>query len=825
MTAAAPVSAPVQGRLDEVFELLGSDAQAALDQALLLLADLPADCPEAGLAWHAAGMAHFSLGQLPQGTQALRTALELLPGHGLRAAECRAWRDLGSALTHLTGDVQGGVQALQRALSLAEGHAHEEGLVLSRMGPALGRLNRLDEAESALECAVQRLQGGTDRAALQLAFDNLGYLYLERGRYQQALQPLQAALELAEVQSQRLHRVNAQSNLAIALAGLGRQAEALQRLQDCGSWLDPATDGYQWADHRLSCGRVHLLGGQPAQARAVLLDGLAYAQQHGLASIEIDLLRLLSDAEEASGHLAAALARHRELRAAERRWLDEAAASRVRQLEAGIELAARRAENLALARARDELEARVTERTEALRQQVLERQSAETLARFWADHDWLTRLPNRRLLQARLREGLNRAQRDGGGVGLLFVDMDGFKSVNDSHGHLAGDRLLRLTARRLLRRCPPEATVTRYGGDEFVVVLPGVADERAPAELAQRLCQAVMQPLRLNQRRLSLSCSIGVALGPRDAHTPDELVRVADRAMLVAKASGRNQVCELDARGQERLDRRGRLRRELGHAIAHQRLSAVFQPVWNLRERRLDGVELLARWHDDTLGAVSPAEFIPLAEESGLIGLLGLWAVGQGARAAVALRQAAGPKLPDDVRVAVNLSTLQLAAADLVPALVRVVHDAGAQPSWLAFELTESLQLAEDPSVSDRLLALREAGFQLSLDDFGAGYSSFALLGQQGFDRLKIDRALVHAAARSHDRAPVTGSIVAMAHGLGLKVVAEGIETAEQMALLRAQGCDAVQGWHIARPMPLPELLAWRGPAWAGAGRRPAPTD
>ena len=803
-----------QALLERATDHLGSDPSAAADlaQQVLQHVDVAADSSLAGRAWHVLGMAEYTRGRLPQGTAALRQATDLLGRHGPVLAECRAWRDQGSALTHLAGDVPAGVQALQRALTLADGDAHERGVVLSRLGPALGRLGRLDEAESALHGAIQHLDPGRDHRTLVLALDNLGFTHIQRGQYDQALAPLARALELIDAPQERLHHANARTNLAIALAGVGRTDEAQALLQAVGTSLDPATDGYQWADHRLACGRVQLLCGQPAEARVALHEGLAFAREHALASAEIDLRALLCDADEGCGDLAAALAHQRELRAAERRWLDEEAAARARQMETHIELAAHRAENQALARARDELEARVAERTEALRQQVQERESAEALARFWADHDWLTRLPNRRLLQAKLRESLARSLRDGLSVGVLFIDMDGFKSVNDSHGHLSGDRLLRLTARRLLRRCPAAATVTRYGGDEFVVVLPSLADEDDAAALAHRLCQAVMQPLRLNGRRLSLSCSIGVAIGPRDAHTPDELVRCADRAMLVAKASGRNQVCQLDAGGQERLDRRGRLRRELGQAITGGRLTAAYQPVWHLREQRLAGVELLARWHDPELGAVSPTEFVALAEESGLIGPLGLWAVQQGATAAAALRKAGVLGAHSEVRVAVNLSTLQLADHDLVHTLSRAVQAAGGEPSWLEFELTESQQLAEDPAVRDRLVALRGAGFHLSLDDFGAGYSSFAYLSQHYFDRLKIDRALVHAAARSPERAPVTRSIVAMAHGLGLQVVAEGIETREQLALLQRQGCDAVQGWHIARPMPLADLLAWTGP-------------
>jgi EAL domain-containing protein (putative c-di-GMP-specific phosphodiesterase class I) len=284
--------------------------------------------------------------------------------------------------------------------------------------------------------------------------------------------------------------------------------------------------------------------------------------------------------------------------------------------------------------------------------------------------------------------------------------------------------------------------------------------------------------------------------------------------MLEAKAAGRNRVCELDAIAQQRLDRRGRLRRELGHAIEQERLSAVFQPLWDVQRQCLSGVELLARWHDPELGWVSPAEFIPLAEESGQIAALGLWAIRAAVHAAIALR-AAGHWTPDadaELRVSVNVSTVQLADPMLVETLVGAVADAGGEPGWIELELTESVQLAEDPETQKRMRRLREAGFSLAIDDFGAGYSSFSYLSRLYFDRLKIDRALVSAAMQAGDRSAVTGSIIVMAHRLGLQVVAEGIETVAQVELLAQQGCDILQGYGIARPMPLADLLQWRVP-------------
>ncbi len=281
--------------------------------------------------------------------------------------------------------------------------------------------------------------------------------------------------------------------------------------------------------------------------------------------------------------------------------------------------------------------------------------------------------------------------------------------------------------------------------------------------------------------------------------------------MLQAKLGGRNQVHQLDADGQHRLKRRGRLRRELGHAIESRLLSAAYQPLWDVRRYCMAGVEWLARWHDAELGWVSPADFIPVAEESGQIRALGDWAVREAVGAALALR-AAG-RWADDLRISVNVSMVQLGDPQLVERLTGAVAEAGGQPAWLELELTESVQLAEDPMVQSRMRRLREAGFNLAIDDFGAGYSSFSYLNRDYFDRLKIDRALVQAAIGASDRSAVAGSIILMAHRLGLQVVAEGIETAEQIELLAAQDCDILQGYYIARPMPLQQLLAWR---WDG---------
>ena len=814
----------------EAFALVNPDAAAANALAARALGRVAAESSLAGQARHVLGLTECLLGRIASGCAMLRAATETLERHGPALAACRAWRDYGSVMIHLSGDTHAGLQALHKALVIAEtlGDAHEEGVLLSRLGPAMGHAGRVAEARRLLQRAVDLLATDPDRDAYATAVGNLGHFHMQQGDHARALPLLRAEQALRDPVKARLHAVNCESNLSIALAGTGHATEAKALLASLRPRLDPATDVHQWVDYLLASGRVALLLGDAPTACTHLTAGLQSARQHALHLSETELLSALAQAQERCGDLAAALASERALRQAERNWLDEQSAARMRAMEASIELAQKHAENQALEQARAELEQRVQQRTAELNEQMREREAAQDLARFWADHDWLTRLPNRRQLKARLEAMLEQAKADGTQLGVLFVDLDGFKGVNDAHGHLAGDHILRVTARRLVRHAPAGAVVTRFGGDEFVVLLPGQATPGAVMAGAQRLRSAVLASLTIDRRPVRLSCSIGVAVGPRDGPAPEQLLRRADRAMLQAKGAGRNRVCVLDADGQDRLDRRGRLRRELGAAIEDGRLTAAYQPLWDLRQHRLRGVELLARWHDPELGVVSPAEFIPLAEESGLIGALGLWAVRQAVAAARALHRAAGsgatashargrPSAEDGagvhaVRVAVNVSTVQLGDPQLVDELVRTVAEEGGQPQWLQLELTESYQLAEDPEVLQRLRHLREAGFTLAIDDFGAGYSSFSYLSRAYFDRLKIDRGLVSAAMQASDRSAVTGSIILMAQRLGLEVVAEGVETKEQMALLAQQGCEIVQGYHIARPMPLDRLLQWTGP-------------
>lgn len=800
--------------IDQAFELLNPDTAASHELASKALEAAEPDSPSAGRAHHAVGMAACLLGQTDRGHEQLQIGAEILNRFGASNAACRAWRDYGSVLAILVGDLHTGLAAMEQALAIARslGDTVEEGMLLSRFGSVLGHAGRHEESRLQLERAVTLLADNPRSEAYATALSNLGHSHLLAGNYPLAASLLREERKLHKVEDGRLRVANCNANLATALAGVGEVDEARTLLAEAQSLLDPETDGHQWADFLLASGRVALLGGAPAEARNPLEDGLETARAHGLPRIEIELLTELTQAQEATGDVSGALRSERALRRAERRWLDEQAAAQVRTLESSLELVRERAERDALEIARADLEKRVEERTAELQVQMREREAAQEMARFWADHDWLTRLPNRRQLKAALDAMLEEAQASGTQLGVLFVDLDGFKEINDSHGHLAGDHLLRVTARRLQQKATPGAVVTRFGGDEFVVLLPNLSSPDEVLNTAQALRGAVLAPLEMQGRSVRLSCSIGVSVGPRDASTPEALLRRADQAMLEAKSAGRNRVLELDLSGQQRLDRRSWLRRELEASIHDGRLAPVFQPLWDARRGRLHGVELLARLNDPELGAVAPSEFIPLAEETGLIMQLGLWAVDRATVAAHRIRNDATLSINEHLRVAVNLSTVQLTSPSLVDDLAGAVADAGGEPHWLQLELTESRRLAEDTVIQQRLRDLRALGFTLAIDDFGAGYSSFNYLNRDFFDRLKIDRTLLEAATSVPARAAVIGSIVAMARHLGLDVVGEGVETGEQQALLVAQGCDIVQGFHIARPMPLEALLDWAEP-------------
>ncbi len=442
---------------------------------------------------------------------------------------------------------------------------------------------------------------------------------------------------------------------------------------------------------------------------------------------------------------------------------------------------------------------------------ITQRKTSEALIWAQARYDALTGLPNRRLLRERLVHALPAAERGGTHLAVLFIDLDHFKEINDTLGHGVGDDLLVQVAQRIQRSLGPQDTVARMGGDEFTVVLTALdaRSSRAEAErVAQQILGTLAEAFSLQQEKVFISASIGISLSPVDGDQIEALLKHADQALFVAKGAGRNRFSHFTPALQEAAQQRARLTADLREALAGQALSLVFQPIVELRSGRVCKAEALLRWQHPTRGPVSPADFIPLAETSGLILEIGDWVFQQAARQVQDWRQ----RIDANFQISINKSPVQFRSPN-----------AGGPPcDWtvqlqemqlpgdaIAIEITEGLLLEADQETGRKLHALRAAGIPISLDDFGTGYSSLTYLQQYAIDTIKIDQSFVrHLRPGAKDLA-LCKAIITMAHELGMKVVAEGVETAGQRDLLIAAGCDDGQGYLFARPMSAGEFEAW----------------
>ena len=421
-----------------------------------------------------------------------------------------------------------------------------------------------------------------------------------------------------------------------------------------------------------------------------------------------------------------------------------------------------------------------------------------------AFHDALTGLPNRTLMLERLQHAVKRSQREHSRLSVTFIDLDRFKGVNDALGHDVGDLLLQEVARRIKGRLRSMDTVARLGGDEFVVLMEDLRVAGDCACLAEELIAEVARPMQLLGHRVEIGASMGMAFFPEDGSDPLELMKCADMAMYAAKAAGRNTYRFFQPEMLARTSQRLTLEMDLRHAIAHDELELHYQPQVDLATGRPVAVEALVRWRHPRRGLLPPGEFIPLAEESGLIVELGAWVLNAACRQA-GIWRAAGRHL----KMAVNVSARELEAGDLVERIGRLATRHGFAPDDLEIELTESAVMANPQHISGIFARLRELGVSVAVDDFGTGYSSLAYLRRLPIDTLKIDRSFVMDADCNEEDAQIVKTILALGQALKLQVVAEGIETQGQADLLRALGCDCAQGYFFSRPLPVKEIEAW----------------
>ncbi len=437
-------------------------------------------------------------------------------------------------------------------------------------------------------------------------------------------------------------------------------------------------------------------------------------------------------------------------------------------------------------------------------QDITERKAVEAQVEYLAYHDQLTGLPNRVLVRDRFELAVAYAARNGGKVALLFLDLDHFKTINDALGHAVGDALLREVAARLQMCVRDTDTISRQGGDEFLIVLSDVRDAESISALSGKMLEQLCQPFRIDGHDLSTSVSIGATVYPDDGENFDTLLKKADTAMYHAKEAGRNACYFFNPQMNLEADERLNMRNRLSLALERGEFAVHYQPQVDLASGALTGAEALLRWNQPELGPIPPARFIPVAEDSGLIVPIGEWVLREACRQAVEWQKSG----LSDFTMAVNLSAVQFKRGDLEQVVIAALTESGLEPPFLELELTESILIRDTENVLQTVQRLKLLGVKLSIDDFGTGYSSLAYLSRFAVDKVKIDQSFVRGLTTSPGDAAIVRAIIQMARSMGLRTIAEGVEEQHLYDYLRAHHCDEAQGYHIGRPMPAEQFAA-----------------
>lgn len=426
-------------------------------------------------------------------------------------------------------------------------------------------------------------------------------------------------------------------------------------------------------------------------------------------------------------------------------------------------------------------------------------EARDNAEKLWqkTNFDPLTSLPNRSLFLDRLLQALVQAGRGNQRAALVFLGLDGFKNINDTLGHTIGDKVLEEAARRFQTALRQGDTLARFGGDEFTAVLTAIETVDEVERVVRALLECLAEPFLVEAHQILISCSIGISLWPGDGEDVEALMRNSTSALRKAKDAGRNTfrffTPSMDARAQAR----SRLASELSDSLEHDEFTLVYQPVIDVATGGVAGAEALLRWHNRYLGAISPEQFVPLAEEMGLILPIGDWLLTAACREAASWQGLGDQPL----RIAINVSPRQVQQGDIAGALERALQVTGLSPSLVTVEITESLLLASGEEVLSKIHRIRDMGAKIAMDDFGTGYASLSYLKHFPVDILKVDRSFVAGALDGGDDARLIEAIIALGHSLGMKIVGEGVETAEQMAFLAERGCDLIQGYRYSPPL------------------------
>ncbi len=436
---------------------------------------------------------------------------------------------------------------------------------------------------------------------------------------------------------------------------------------------------------------------------------------------------------------------------------------------------------------------------------VLGIEKAREVEQHLAYHDVLTNLPNRLLFYERLEQSLVHAKRYSGNLAVLFLDLDGFKEVNDNKGHLVGDRLLQLVASRLKSNMRESDTIGRFGGDEFTILLKGIKNAADAAQAAKKVLGTISKPFTINEHQICITCSVGISVYPQDGLDSEVLLRKADFAMYRAKGHGKGTFDAYSSVGSSISNERVSMETRLRKAVDEGQLKLFYQPQICLKTAKVSAVECLLRWQHPDLGYIKPAEFIPVAEETGLIVPIGEWVLRSACAQIREWRNAGYP----DVPVAVNLSARQFRELSLLETVADALEESVLKPDSLILEITETNAMQDTDYTISTLEVLKGMGVQVALDDFGTGYSSLSYLKKLPIDLLKIDRTFMSGVPANSSDSSIVAAIVALTKSLGLTVIAEGIEEAHQLEFLQSVNCDQMQGFYFSRPLPAAQLLAF----------------
>lgn len=437
---------------------------------------------------------------------------------------------------------------------------------------------------------------------------------------------------------------------------------------------------------------------------------------------------------------------------------------------------------------------------------VTEQHEAEKIIRHMAWHDSLTGLANRNLLSERLDDALKMARRQNKKVAVMLLDLDKFKPVNDLYGHAMGDKLLKAVAERLLNCAREVDTVARFGGDEFAIIFTNIEKDINIINIADRIIDSIQQPTEIDGNIIQIGTSIGISFFPGDSDTPNELIRMADVALYQAKEDGRRVYRLFDQQMDAETKSQKQMEVDLSKALENNELLLHYQPQVDAKNNKMVGVEALIRWQHPTKGMISPYNFIPVAELSGLMIPIGQWVLNTACIAAKEWQDQGLPK----IKICVNISARQFHVDNFVETIEHSINISGLDPCWLELEITEGIVIKNTDSVVMKLEKLRALGVNLSIDDFGTGYSSLAYLKRFPVNKLKIDQSFVRNIHEDQDDAAITDAVIRLGHSLGLKVVAEGVETEEHVKILKEKGCDIFQGYYFCRPIDYDEFVKFQ---------------